>query len=59
MIQFVSMRFFENSDRGVDSCPPGIAMPCACWMAVNHYGGFFGPYQEVARRETAKAVLLV
>jgi len=39
--------FFNNNDRGVDSCPPGIDMPCACWMAVNHYGGFFGPYQEV------------
>jgi arylsulfatase I/J len=39
--------FFENDDRGLDSCPPDIDMPCACWMAVNYYGGFFGPYQEI------------
>eukprot|EP00934_Nitzschia_sp_Nitz4_P000146 Nitzschia sp. Nitz4//scaffold248_size28759//7765//8979//NITZ4_008106-RA/size28759-processed-gene-0.13-mRNA-1//1//CDS//3329543983//146//frame0 len=39
--------FFENDDRGNDSCPSGIDMPCACWMAVNYYGGFLGPYQEV------------
>lgn len=39
--------FFENNDRGVDSCPSGIDIPCACWAAVNYYGGFFGPYQEV------------
>ena len=38
--------FFENKDIGHDSCPPDIGeMPCACWMAVNYYGGFFGPYQ--------------
>lgn len=40
--------FYENDDRGIDSCPHNTnSMPCACWMAVNHYGGFFGPYQEV------------
>eukprot|EP00445_Apocalathium_hangoei_P025904 CAMPEP_0203931566 /NCGR_PEP_ID=MMETSP0359-20131031/70134_1 /ASSEMBLY_ACC=CAM_ASM_000338 /TAXON_ID=268821 /ORGANISM="Scrippsiella Hangoei, Strain SHTV-5" /LENGTH=556 /DNA_ID=CAMNT_0050860925 /DNA_START=1 /DNA_END=1671 /DNA_ORIENTATION=- len=46
-LQVLKQDFFENSDRGVDSCPAGIGMPCACWMAVNHYGGYFGPYQEV------------
>lgn len=47
--RLIEMRtsFFENGDKGIDSCPPGIDMPCACWMAVNYYGGFFGPYQEV------------
>eukprot|EP00927_Polykrikos_kofoidii_P044750 TRINITY_DN38633_c0_g1_i1.p1 TRINITY_DN38633_c0_g1~~TRINITY_DN38633_c0_g1_i1.p1 ORF type:complete len:617 (-),score=75.20 TRINITY_DN38633_c0_g1_i1:393-2033(-) len=39
--------FFHNIDVGVDSCPPGIDMPCACWMAAHYYGGFFGPFQEV------------
>ena len=44
--------FFENDDRGVDSCPKGYNdddknLLCACWMAVNYYGGFFGPYQEL------------
>jgi len=54
--------FFENDDRGIDSCPAGIDMPCACWMAVNYYGGFFGPYQEVhvehsSQKDEALAVL--
>jgi arylsulfatase I/J len=39
--------FFENDDVGNDSCPPDIDMPCACWAALNYYGGYFGPYQEV------------
>ena len=39
--------FFDNNDKGVDSCPPDIDMPCACWAAVNYYGGFFGPYQDL------------
>ena len=41
--------FFENDDKGDESCPDDLAgdMPCACWMAVNYYGGFLGPYQEV------------
>jgi len=43
---------FENDDCSVDSCPKGYRdaadpLPCPCWMAVNYYGGFFGPYQEV------------
>lgn len=40
--------FFQNNDVGQDSCPSDIDMPCACWMAVNYYGGFLGPYQEVS-----------
>jgi arylsulfatase A-like enzyme len=43
--------FFQNDDVGQDSCPPDIDMPCACWMAINHYGGFLGPYQEVPMDE--------
>ena len=44
--------FYENNERGQDSCPTGWdsnddRLPCACWMAVNYYGGFLGPYQEV------------
>jgi len=46
-LQALAAGFFDNNDRGVDSCPAGIEMPCACWMAINHYGGFFGPYQEI------------
>jgi len=39
--------FFSNEDKGVNSCPAGIKMPCACWMATHKYDGFIGPYQEV------------
>jgi len=39
--------FYNNDEKGVDSCPSGIDMQCACWMAMNHYGGFFGPFQEI------------
>jgi len=51
-LEVLRQGFFENDDRGVDSCPKGYRdredpLPCACWMAVNYYGGFFGPYQEV------------
>lgn len=51
-LQELRKGFFENDDRGVDSCPSGYndddkSLMCACWMAVNYYGGFLGPYQEV------------
>ena len=39
--------FFENDDQANDACPDQSEMPCACWMAINKYGGFLGPYQEV------------
>ena len=28
-------------------CPAAEAVPCACWMAANRWGGFMGPYQEI------------
>ena len=39
--------FWSNNDTGVDVCPPGIKMPCACYEALpgNKWDGFFGPYQ--------------
>jgi arylsulfatase I/J len=39
--------YYQNNEQGVNSCPPDITTECACWMAVNRYGNFFGPYQEV------------
>jgi len=40
--------FFENDDRGADACPSEqMGMPCACWMALNYYGGYMGPFQEI------------
>lgn len=50
--------FFQNDDVGQDSCPPSIDMPCACWMAINHYGGFLGPYQEVPMEGKATMTLI-
>jgi arylsulfatase I/J len=43
--------FFQNGDTNVDACPPdynkeGEDVACACWMGANHWGGFFGPYQD-------------
>merc|ERR1712137_957933 len=49
-LDVMAQHFFDNNDVGADSCPTGIDMPCACWMAMNHYGGFFGPYQEIELR---------
>lgn len=56
-LQELRRGFYDNDERGVDSCPKDFVMkggdgsddnlPCACWMAVNYYGGFLGPYQEV------------
>lgn len=41
--------YYNNNEQGVNSCPQDIApyTECACWMAMNRYGGFFGPYQEL------------
>lgn len=40
-----SAGYYSNSDVGVDACPQKEAN-CACWMAHNTYGGFFGPWQK-------------
>ena len=43
--------FFENHDSAAPDAalcadaPPGV--PCACHAALEHWGGFFGPYQMV------------
>jgi arylsulfatase B len=39
--------YYNNHETGVNSCPPNITEECACWMATNHWDGFFGPYQEL------------
>jgi arylsulfatase I/J len=38
---------FSNNDTGVNipQCPDDSSMPCACWAAINVWGGFFGWYQ--------------
>jgi arylsulfatase B len=37
--------FFSNSDKGVDLCPANVTGDCMCWLAINKYGGFLGPWQ--------------
>ena len=37
--------FYSNNEKGMNSCPPNITVECACWMAMNYWNGFFGPYQ--------------
>ena len=39
--------FYSNNETGVDVCPPGIGMPCACYEALpgQKWDGYFGPYQ--------------
>jgi len=39
--------YYNNHERGTDACPKGVEEECACWMAVNKYGGYYGPYQNV------------
>jgi arylsulfatase B len=45
--QYWLSTYYQNHEQGVNSCPSDITGECACWMAMNKYGGFFGPYQEV------------
>eukprot|EP01084_Bolivina_argentea_P151763 264864_1 len=42
--------FYNNSDdlKKDESCPKNIGgMQCACWMAVNKYHGYYGPFVNV------------
>jgi len=45
----LSQSFFDNSDdfTATSVCPPGVvnaSSPCACWAALNVWGGYFGPW---------------
>jgi arylsulfatase A-like enzyme len=45
----LSQSFFDNSDdfTATSVCPPGVvnaSSPCACWAAINIWGGYFGPW---------------
>jgi len=39
-----SKYFYANDDVLTESCPDDIDMECVCWMAVNRYDGYLGPY---------------
>jgi hypothetical protein len=41
--------FYSNNDNFSSSevCPPGVNVtPCACWAALNIWGGYFGPWSS-------------
>jgi len=37
--------YWINQEEGQDSCPTNITIPCNCYVAVNRYGDFNGPWQ--------------
>ena len=42
--------FYDNDDNAINAalCERGRAdVPCACKVAVEKYGGFLGPFQDV------------
>ena len=40
--------FFVNNITGTYSCPKYVNnSDCPCWMALNKWNGFWGPYQDV------------
>lgn len=43
-LQTLVKGFYTNNDTFANACPSNITMPCACWKAVNYWGGYFGPY---------------
>jgi len=46
----LSKGFFSNNDTGVNSVlcnqNTNASVPCACYMALEYWNGFLGPYQE-------------
>jgi len=42
--------FWFNEEEGVDSCPDDLdtdELDCGCWMAMNNWNSFAGPYQNL------------
>ena len=39
--------YYVNEDKLTQSCPKNITIPCMCWMAMNKYDTFMGPFCEV------------
>ena len=35
--------YYTNDEHGISMCPANISMICQCWVALNIYGGFWGP----------------
>ena len=37
--------YYRNNDTGIiPSCPNNVSINCQCWMGVNRYNYFLGPY---------------
>jgi arylsulfatase I/J len=57
-LKVLSQSFFDNSDdfTATSVCPPGVvnaSSPCACWAALNVWGGYFGPWAWGANSSSA------
>ena len=39
--------YYVNEDKLTQSCPKNITIPCMCWMAMNRYDTYMGPYCEL------------
>ena len=41
--------YYTNNEKGSKTlCPSNVnETECACWMALNQYGGFWGPYETI------------
>ena len=53
----LSVDFWQNEENGVNSCPLGWNdtdlnyTSCGCWMAINNYNHFAGPYQDLTAEQ--------
>merc|ERR1712154_559394 len=52
-LQQLPKGFFSNEDEIPLACPHNVTDVCACWMAKNHWGDFFGPYAGQIAQQTA------
>ena len=37
--------YYSNNEAGTDLCPSNTSISCSCYMAINQYQGFWGPYR--------------
>ena len=40
--------FYRNNDSVIPSCPKNAGIACSCWMALNKWNGYVGPYCNIS-----------
>merc|ERR1712154_43205 len=53
-LQTLSDGFWSNNEIGNDSCPDSVdlnGLSCGCWIAINIYNSFVGPYQDLTEEQ--------